>query len=85
MSLTNQTLNLTPERIGDIEKKLAIMRHNVNNSLAILVATAEIMGRKPEAALRFADSFSEQPQKIVEEIRKFSEALQSSLGMNKNG
>ncbi len=84
MGLPNQTVNLTPEQIGEIDKKLGKMRHNVNNSLAMLVATAELMRRKPESAARFADSFTDQPQKIADEIRRFSEDRQSSLGTNRD-
>ncbi len=85
MSLPLQPVTLTPEQIGDLDRKLAVMRHNVNNSLAMLVATAEIMRRKPESAIRFANSFTEQPQKIAEEIKQFSELLQTTLRMNQEG
>lgn len=85
MGLPNQTVNLTPDQIGEIDKKLGLMRHNVNNSLAMLVATAELMRRKPESVARFADSFIDQPQKIADEIRRFSEDLRCSLGINKEG
>ncbi len=81
MDLPNQSVNLTPQQIVEIDKKLATMRHNVNNCLAMLVATAELMRRKPETVARFAESFADQPQKIADEIKKFSEDLRASLGM----
>ncbi len=84
MGLPNQTVNLTPDQIGAINQKLGHMRHNVNNSLAMLVATAELMRRKPESVVRFVDLFTEQPQNIADEIRKFSEDLQQSLGIGKD-
>ena len=52
MPLPNQPVTLNVEQIGELNKKLATLRHDVNNNLALVVAAAEIIRRKPESAER---------------------------------
>jgi hypothetical protein len=72
---------LSGEEIAELNKKLSTMRHNVNNQLALMVAAAELIRRKPEAAERFAETLNQQPEKISAEIRRFSEELEIALGV----
>ena len=79
MGLPRQTVPLSPEEVADLSRKLADLRHNVNNHLALMVAALELIRRKPEMVERMVNNLTEQPQKILDEIKKFSEELERAL------
>ena len=79
MGLPRQTVPLSPEEVADLSRKLADLRHNVNNHLALMVAALELIRRKPEMVERMLNNLTEQPQKILDETRKFSEDLERTL------
>jgi hypothetical protein len=79
MRVPEQPVTLTPEQIADLTAKLADLRHNINNYLALIVAGTELIRRRPESATRFLDSFSDPPQKIADEVRSFSKYLEEKL------
>ena len=79
MGLPSQTVPLSPEQVAELHRKLSDLRHNINNHLALMVAALELIRRKPEMVDRMVSNLTEQPQKILEEIRKFSETLESAL------
>jgi hypothetical protein len=79
MGLPRQTVPLSPEQVADLSGKLADLRHNVNNHLALMVAALELIRRKPDAAARMINNLNEQPQKILEEIKKFSVEFEKTL------
>jgi len=81
MPLPNQPVTLNVEQIGELKRKLAILRHDVNNNLALVVATAEIIRRKPEAAERLWSGLTEKPHKIAEAVTQFSRELELALGI----
>lgn len=79
MGLPDQTVPLTPVEVAELSRKLSDLRHNVNNHLALMVAALELIRRKPEMLQRMVDNLTEQPQKILEEIKKFSDELEKTL------
>ena len=79
MGLPSQTVPLTPEQVAAISRKLSDLRHNVNNHLALMVAALELIRRKPDTVPRMINNLAEQPQKILEEIRKFAEEFEKAL------
>ena len=76
-------LSLSPEEIADLRTKLSALRHNVNNHLALIMAAAELMRRKPEMAERLLDNILQQPDRIIQEVRSFSTNLECLLGRGK--
>jgi hypothetical protein len=66
-----------------LNKKLATLRHDANNNLALVVAAAEIIRRKPESAERMWDSLAEKPHKIADAIAQFSLELEKALGITR--
>ena len=79
MPVPNHPVTLTPEQISELSVKLADLRHNVNNYLALIIAGAELMRRRPESASRFLSSLSDPPQRIADEMRSFSKYLEAKL------
>jgi len=81
MPLPNQPVTLNVEQIDELKRKLATLRHDVNNNLALVVATAEIIRRKPETAERLWSGLTEKPHKIAEAVTQFSRELELALGI----
>ena len=70
---------------GEVTVEISAMRHNVNNHLAMIVAAAELQKRKPELAERMMDNILQQPEKIIAEVRSFSDEFESLLGITRDG
>jgi hypothetical protein len=83
MPLPNQPVTLNVEQIGELNKKLSTLRHDVNNSLALVIASAEIIRRKPESAERLWNGLTEKPHKIAEAVTQFARELELALGITR--
>lgn len=82
MALPENAIELTPDQVAELSKKLSTMRHNINNNLALIVAASELMTRKPEMAPRLVENISQQPDRIIKELRAFSDAFNEALGIS---
>jgi hypothetical protein len=83
MGLPAAPVTLSVEEIGELNQKLANMRHNVNNNLALMVAALELLRRKPDTTLKMADNISAQTNKMIEEIRLFSAEFEKTFGITR--
>ena len=83
MGLPTESVTLSVAQIGELNQKLSDMRHNVNNNLALMVAALELLRRKPDTALKMADSISGQTNKMIEEIRAFSAEFEKTFGITR--
>ncbi len=81
MDLPQSTIAVSPERVAELTKKLGLMRHNVNNHLALVVAACELIRRKPEMAERLLETIQQQPPRINSELRAFAEDCESLLNL----
>jgi len=79
MSLPTEPVTLSIEQIGELNQKLADLRHDVNNYVSLILASAELLRRKPETAERMLASLNEQPPKILAVVRQFSNDLEAAL------
>jgi prophage DNA circulation protein len=77
----NRPVTLNAEQIGELNNKLAALRHDVNNNLALVAAAVEIIRRKPESAERMWSGLAEKPHKIAESVAQFSRDLEKALGI----
>ena len=84
MGLSYEPSQLSAEVIKELNQKLSFMRHNINNNLALIVAAVELLKRKPEMAPRYLESLAQQPDRILEEMRKFSEEFEKTLRITRN-
>jgi hypothetical protein len=84
MALPVKPVALSVEQIDELNRKLATLRHDVNNNLSLIMAAAEILRRRPEAAERMLNSLSEQPQKIAASLAQFSRELETALGIKRH-
>ncbi|MCX7871805.1 MAG: hypothetical protein N2487_00810 [Verrucomicrobiae bacterium] len=74
---------LTAEQVRELNNKLSTMRHNVNNYLSLIVAASEVLKINPSSLPRMLPTFKEQPDRIINEIRIFSDELEKALGLKK--
>ncbi|HSY75111.1 MAG TPA: hypothetical protein VK810_06555 [Dongiaceae bacterium] len=79
MALSIEPVTLTAEQIAGLNKKLADLRHSVNNNLSLIIAASEIIRLKPESAEKMWAGLAEQPQKIAETVAQFSSELEKTL------
>lgn len=84
MGMPQTPVTLTPEQIAELNEKLAVTRHDINNHLSLIVAAVELMRRKPELAPRMIESISQQPDKIIAQMRGFSAEFEKSLGITRD-
>lgn len=79
MPLPSEPVTLSIEQIGELKQKLADLRHDVNNKVALMLSAVEMIRRRPESTETMLDSFSRQPQKLVEAVTEFSAAFEAAL------
>lgn len=84
MALPDKPIALEPDQIAELNKKLSTMRHNINNYLALIVAASELLKRKPELAPRMLENIMAQPDRVISEIKAFSEEFEATLGIKRN-
>jgi hypothetical protein len=84
MAMPQSPVTLTPEQVAALNEKLATTRHDINNHLSLIVAAVELLRRKPELAPRMIDSISQQPDKIIAQMRAFSAEFEQTFGITKD-
>lgn len=72
MKLPSAPVSVTPEQIEALNRLLSEVRHNINNYLSLMTAVAEIVSRKPDMGPRMLPNLVAQPQKVTDEMRRFS-------------
>jgi len=83
MGLPSQPVIVKPDQIGMLNKKLASLRHDVNNNLSLIIAAVEISRRRPESAERMWNGLAEKPHAISEALTKFSLDFEETLGITR--
>jgi len=84
MALPKQPVTLTPEQIADLNRKLATLRHDINNNLLLIMASAELVRVKPETTASMMGTLLDQPPKITDAMTKFSTEFEALLGIKKS-
>ena len=83
MGLPSQPVTLTAEQIGELNRKLSSLRHDINNHLSLILAAVELMRHKPHMAERMLNTMTEQPPKISEALVQFSAEFEKALGVTR--
>jgi hypothetical protein len=85
MGLPQQPVTFEAQQVAELSQKLAMMRHNINNNLALIVAALELVRRKPEMSQKLIENMAQQPDRIITEIRRFSDEFESAFGITREG
>jgi hypothetical protein len=83
MALPVQPVTLSVEQVAALNQRLSALRHDINNNLLLIMASAELMRYKPEMAAQMTSNLIEQPPKITEAMNKFSAELERALGITR--
>jgi hypothetical protein len=83
MALPTGPVTLNPEQVAELNKKLATLRHDINNHLSLIVAAVELIKYNPDVAGRMSTTLAEQPPKISEELARFSGDFEKAFGISR--
>lgn len=84
MALPEGPVTLSVQQLDELHRKLANLRHDINNHLALIVAAAELIKVNIDLAPRMSITLLEQPPKISAELNKFSQELEAALGITRS-
>ncbi|MGN6553566.1 MAG: hypothetical protein ACTHLW_07570 [Verrucomicrobiota bacterium] len=76
-----QPVTLSVEQITELNRKLSVLRHDINNKLTLIVAAMELIRCKPELADKMLATVTEQPMKISAAMSKYSKEFEKTLGI----
>lgn len=79
MGLPTQPVTLSPEQIESLSRRVATLRHDINNHLSLIVAATELIRYNPDMLKRMSATLAEQPPKISDEITRFCGELEKLL------
>jgi len=83
MGLPNEPVTLTVAQLDDLNRKLANMRHDINNNLSLIVAAVELIRHKPQTAEKMIITLGEQPARICKALAEFSKEFEQAFGITK--
>lgn len=83
MPLPTEPVTLNLEQLKELNRRLADLRHDVNNNLSLIMAAVELIRRRPENAERMWTTLTEQPHKVAEVVAQFSCELEKALGITR--
>lgn len=81
MRLPSEPVQFNVEQIKDLNQKLSILRHDINNNLSLIMAASELIRHKPHMAERMMATLVEQPPKITAAMAKFSAEFEQAFGI----
>ncbi len=84
MALPTQPVALSVEQVGELNQKLTTLRHDMNNCLSLIAATAELIRRRPATTEHMWNTLSDQPRRITESISQFSRDLEAALQITRS-
>lgn len=79
MALPNESVTLSVEQIGELNRKLSMMRHDINGKLTQISLAVELLRLQLDGGERWLAMMAEQPQKIVAELAQFSRDFEAAL------
>jgi hypothetical protein len=79
MPIPEGSANLTADQVKALTSGFSHMRHQINNHLSLIMASAELIKMKPDMAEKLTKSIVDQPSKITHEIGHFSQTLEKAL------
>ena len=83
MPLPSQPVTLSVEQIKELNAKLGMLRHDVNNHLSLIMAAVELIRRRPENPERMWTTLVDQPHKLAEAVAEHVRELEAALQITK--
>jgi len=83
MALPNEPITLTVAQLEELSRKLATMRHDINNNLSLIVAAVELIKHRPQTMQKMMGTLAEQPSKLSDAVTRFIAEFERALGITK--
>jgi hypothetical protein len=83
MNMPSEPVVLTVEQVEALNLKLSTLRHDINNSLSLMMAASELIRYKPNMAERMMNTLAEQPPKISAAMTQFSTEFEQLFGITR--
>jgi hypothetical protein len=83
MNMPSEPVVLTVEQVEALNLKLSTLRHDINNSLSLMLAASELIRYKPNMAERMMNTLAEQPPKIAAAMTQFSTEFEQLFGITR--
>ena len=83
MGLPSQPVTLSVEQLEKLNRDLANLRHDVNNTLSLIMAAVDLIRYKPHMTERMMATLTEQPPKILNSLGKFSTEFEKAFGITR--
>lgn len=81
MSSPTQSVTLDAAQIEELSQHFSYFRHDVNNSIGMIGAAAELLRYSPDAARRWTGTIMEQPPRIAGKTREFTQETRRVVGL----
>ena len=83
MGLPIEPVTLSVAQMDELNRRLGVMRHDINNNLSLIVAALELIRHKPQLTEQMMTTLGQQPAKIGEALNKFSSDFERALGITR--
>lgn len=84
MILPEHPVTLSAQQVAELNQKLSAMSHDINNSLALVLAGVELVRIKPDSTARMLGTIGEQPMRIMGLMKQFSQQFESAMQITHN-
>ncbi len=72
------------EQVESLQKEFRKMRHDINNHLAVIIGSAELIRTRPEMTPTMLSNLAQKPADITAAMRAFSDVLNAHLSPGEN-
>jgi hypothetical protein len=83
--MSDPVRNITPEELGQLQRKFSEIKHSINNALAVMMALSEMSQRRPDYAEKLASTVLTKAPQIVSSLQEFTQALNEKAGIKPEG
>ena len=83
MGIPSKPVTLSVEQLEHLNRELSNLRHDINNTLSLIMAAVDLIRYKPHMTERMMNTLIEQPPKILNSIAKFGTEFEKTFGITK--
>ena len=83
MGLPSEPVTLNAEQLGELNRKLSTMSHDIRNSLSLIVASAELIRQRPDLFDKMVPRIADSPAKISAAVDKFRAEFEQTFGITR--
>ena len=78
--MSDPARSITPEELGELQRKFSEIKHSINNALAVMMALSEMSQRRPDYSEKLASAVLTKAPQIVSSLLEFTQALNDKAG-----